>query len=159
MLRFGLLVALIALALDHASKWWLMDLLKAPGANIEVLPFFNLVMVWNPGVSFGLFQSGSPWAPWILAGVAVVIVGFLLNWLRKAESRRVALALGLVIGGAVGNVIDRIMWGAVADFFDVHIGALHWPAFNVADSAIVIGAVLLVFDGLFPLRPDETRDT
>ena len=159
MLRFGLGVALISVGLDHLSKWWLLGLLETPGQRIEILPFFNLVMVWNPGVSFGLFQSGSPWAPWILAGIAAVIVGFLLNWLRKAETRRVALALGLVIGGAVGNVIDRILWGAVADFFDAHIGSLHWPAFNIADSAIVVGAVLLVFDGLFPLRQDDTSDT
>jgi len=156
MLRFGLLIALAALALDHLSKWWLMGLLKAPGDRIEVLPVFNLVMVWNPGVSFGLFQSGSPWAPWILVGVAVIIVGFLLNWLRNAETRIIALSLGLIIGGAIGNVIDRILWGAVADFFDAHIGDLHWPAFNIADSAIVIGAVIMLFDGLFLSRGRDT---
>lgn len=156
MLRFGLSVALIALALDHASKWGLMKLLPSPGESLEILPFFNLVMVWNPGVSFGLFQSGSPWAPWILVGIAVIIVGFLLHWLRKADTRRTAAALGLIIGGALGNMIDRVLWGAVADFFDAHIGALHWPAFNIADSAIVIGAALMLYDGLFPPRGRDT---
>ncbi len=156
MLRFGLIIAALALALDHATKWWLMGLLPNPGDSITVLAVFNLVMVWNPGISFGLFQSGNPWAPWILVAIAVVIVGFLLNWLRQAESRRGAAALGLIIGGAIGNIIDRILWGAVADFFDAHIGALHWPAFNVADSAIVIGALLMIFDGLFPPRGRDT---
>jgi signal peptidase II len=156
MMRLGLMAAGAALALDHLSKWWLMGMLKAPGDSIEILPFFNLVMVWNPGVSFGLFQSGNPWAQWILIAVAVAIVGFLLNWLRKADTRRMALSLGLIIGGAVGNAIDRILWGAVADFFDAHIGALHWPAFNVADSAIVIGALIMLFDGLFPPRGRDT---
>ena len=156
MLRFGLIIAVVCVAIDQASKWWLMDLLDKAGGPIEVLPFFNLVMVWNPGVSFGMFQSGSPWAPWILSGLAMVIVVVLARWLAQAEHKFVATGLGLVIGGAIGNVIDRMVWGRVADFFDVHVNAWHWPAFNIADAVIVIGAVIMVLDGLFATRGRDT---
>ena len=156
MLRYGLVIAAIATALDQASKWWLMSVLEKAGGPIELLPVFNLVMVWNPGVSFDMFQSGSVWAPWILSALALGIVVVLVRWLVKAETRFIAGGLGLVIGGAVGNVIDRMVWGKVADFFDVHIDAWHWPAFNIADAAIVVGAVILVLDGLFASRGRDT---
>jgi signal peptidase II len=156
MLRYGLVIAAIATALDQASKWWLMSVLEKAGGPIELLPVFNLVMVWNPGVSFGMFQSGSVWAPWILSALALVIVVVLVRWLGKAETRFIAGGLGLVIGGAIGNVIDRMIWGKVADFFDVHIDAWHWPAFNIADAVIVIGAAILVLDGLFASRGRDT---
>jgi signal peptidase II len=158
MLRYGLVFAVVSAALDQASKWWLMDVLEKAGGPIELLPIFNLVMVWNPGVSFGMFQSGTPWAPWALSALALVIVFVLVRWLRKAETRLVAAGLGLVIGGAVGNVIDRMVWGKVADFFDVHIDTWHWPAFNIADSVIVIGAAILVLDGLFASRGRDTQE-
>jgi signal peptidase II len=156
MLRYGLIIAAISAVLDQASKWWLMSVLEKAGGPIELLPVFNLVMVWNPGVSFGMFQSGSVWAPWILSALALVIVVVLVNWLRKAETRFIAAGLGLVIGGAIGNVIDRMVWGKVADFFDVHIDAWHWPAFNIADAVIVVGAAILVLDGLFASRGRDT---
>ncbi len=157
MLRQGLVVAVAVCGLDRVSKWWLMDLMAEAGGRLELLPFFNLVMVWNPGVSFGMFQSGSAWAPWLLSGLALVIIGVLVRWLVKAENKWVAGALGLVIGGAFGNVIDRVMWGRVADFFDAHVAGWHWPAFNVADAAIVVGAAILVFDGLFAGRGRDTK--
>jgi signal peptidase II len=157
MMRYGLIIALISAVVDQASKWWLMGVLERAGGPIEVLPVFNLVMVWNPGVSFGMFQSGSIWAPWALSAVAMVIVVVLVRWLAKAENRFVAAGLGLVIGGAVGNVIDRMVWGRVADFFDVHVDTWHWPAFNIADSVIVIGAAILVLDGLFASRGRDTK--
>jgi len=156
MLRYGLVIAVISTAIDQASKWWLMSVLEKAGGPIELLPVFNLVMVWNPGVSFGMFQSGSVWAPWILSALAMVIVVVLVRWLAKAETRFIAGGLGLVIGGAIGNVIDRMVWGKVADFFDVHIDAWHWPAFNIADAAIVVGAAILVLDGLFASRGQDT---
>ncbi len=157
MLRYGLVVAAVACGLDRASKWWLMDLMADAGGRLEVLPFFNLVMVWNPGVSFGMFQTGSAWAPWLLSGVALIIIAILLRWLIKTENKWEAGALGLVIGGAFGNVIDRLVWGRVADFFDAHVAGWHWPAFNIADAAIVVGAAILVFDGLFAGRGRDTK--
>ena len=156
MLRYGLVIAAVCTALDQASKWWLMGVLERAGGPIELLPFFNLVMVWNPGVSFGMFQSGNAWAPWILSALALVIVFVLVRWLGKAETRFIAAGLGFVIGGALGNVIDRMVWGKVADFFDVYIDTWHWPAFNIADAAIVIGAAILLLDGLFASRGRDT---
>ena len=158
MLRYGLVYAVATLVVDQASKWWLMDVLAEAGRPIELLPVFNLVMVWNPGVSFGMFQSGSAWAPWILSALAMVIVLILMRWLAKAETRFIAAGLGFVIGGAVGNVVDRMVWGKVADFFDFHVGSWHWPAFNIADTAIVIGAAILILDGLFASRGRGTQE-
>lgn len=156
MLRHGLIIAGLTTVLDQASKWWLMDLLEKAGGPIDLLPVFRLVMVWNPGISFGMFQSATVWAPWALSGLALVIVLVLVRWLVRAETGFVATALGLVIGGAVGNVIDRMVWGKVADFFDFYVGTWHWPAFNIADAAIVIGAAILVLDGLFASRGRDT---
>ncbi|MBL6942384.1 MAG: signal peptidase II, partial [Rhodospirillales bacterium] len=117
--------------------------------TIAVFPSFNLVMGWNRGVSFGMFDGDSPLNKWLLIGLALIVVMVLLVWLKRAEDRLVGYALGLIIGGALGNVIDRIHYGAVADFLDFYIGAYHWPAFNVADAGITVGAVVLVLDSLF----------
>lgn len=148
-LWFGLIAAAIVIVLDQATKYWIVAHVMVPPRTIEVTPFFNLVMAWNPGVSFSLLQIDSVWMPWILSAVAIAIVTVLLLWLRKTEHRLPALAIGLVIGGALGNVIDRLRFGAVADFLDFHWGGYHWPAFNVADSAITIGVVILIGDALF----------
>lgn len=122
-----------------------------PPRVIPVLPFFNLVLVWNPGVSFGMFGDGSIGA-WGLVLLAAGIVAALLWWLRKADTTLSIVSLGLVIGGAIGNVIDRLIHGAVVDFLDLHVAGWHWPAFNIADSAITIGVVLLLAESLFPSR-------
>lgn len=152
----GLAVAVLVITLDQLSKWWILEVVM-PGAVprvVEVTPFFNLVLTWNYGVSFGMFAHEADYLPYVLSGVALLITTFLLAWLRTAERRFVALALGLVIGGAVGNVIDRLRFGAVADFLDVHAFGWHFWAFNVADSGISVGVMLLVIDGLF--RGGET---
>ena len=149
MVRLGLLVAAAVVALDHLSKWLVRDIVMDPPRLIPVTAFFNLVEVWNRGVSFGLFGSDSPWTPVVLSGVAIVITVTLLVWLRRTETPLLAVALGAVIGGAIGNVIDRAIWGQVYDFLDFHAGGLHWPAFNVADSAITVGVALILLDGLF----------
>jgi len=152
--RFGLAAAAVTFLVDQASKEWLLSIvdIREP---LNVAPFFNLVMVWNRGMSFGMFPADSPSQTALLIGIAVVIVAVLLQWLKKTDTRRVAGALGLVIGGAVGNVADRLRFGAVADFFDVHVGIYHWPAFNVADSAICIGVLILCLDSLFTRhKPD-----
>jgi signal peptidase II len=152
-LRQGLFVALVVLILDQLTKWLALEVLQLDVRPIVVTPFFNLVMVWNQGVSFGMFNSLGTMGPWLLAGLALAVVIGLLFWLQKAEGRLTPPALGLVIGGALGNVIDRVAYGAVVDFLDFHIAGYHWPAFNIADSAICIGAVLLLADSL--LAPER----
>ncbi|BAI71343.1 signal peptidase II [Azospirillum sp. B510] len=150
---FGLIVAVIVVALDQISKWWILEQVMQPVPHvIEVTSFFNLVLVWNFGVSFGTFAGGGAMMPYILSAVAAVIAVCLISWLRQAERRLVALALGFIIGGAVGNVADRLMHGAVVDFLDFHLAGWHFWAFNVADSGISVGVVLLLIDGLFAGR-------
>lgn len=147
--RFGLTIAAVILVADQASKWLILEIVMQPPRIIEVTGFFNIVMVWNRGVSFGMFGEGGEAGRWILSGVALAISAFLLNWLRQVDHRVSALAIGMVIGGAIGNVVDRVRFGAVADFLDFHLFGYHWPAFNIADSAIVIGVALLLIDSLF----------
>lgn len=150
---FGLIVAAVVVVVDQISKWWILEHVMQPVPRVvEVTPFFNLVMAWNTGVSFGTFGSSSAVMPYVLSAVALAIVVALALWLRQAERRFVALALGMVIGGAIGNVIDRFRFGAVADFLDFHAGDWHFWAFNVADSGISVGVALLVLDGLFAGR-------
>jgi signal peptidase II len=119
-----------------------------PPQVIEIFPFFNLVMGWNYGVSFGMLNSAPEISTWLLPCVVTVIITGLLIWLFRIESLRQAIGLGFIIGGAIGNLIDRLHFGAVADFLDFHIWGYHWPAFNIADSAITIGALTLVLDTL-----------
>jgi signal peptidase II len=148
--RLGAILVVAVIVGDQLSKWWLYDYLVAEGRRmVELLPFINLVAVWNYGVSFGMFNSGSTAAAWIFIALALVIVAVLAVWLYRAARAVPAAALGLVIGGAVGNVLDRIRYGAVFDFLDVHAAGWHWPAFNVADSAISVGVAVLFIDSLF----------
>ena len=149
--RLGLSVAAVVLLLDQLSKVLILALVMDPPRTIYVLPFFNIVLVWNRGVSFGIFGGGAV-PPWALVLLAAAIVVMLLAWLKRAENRWVAISIGLVIGGAIGNVIDRLVYGAVLDFLDVHAAGYHWPAFNLADSAITVGIVLLLAESLFPRR-------
>ena len=155
MMRIGLLAGGIVLILDHLTKWLMRDVVLDGARYIEITGFFNLVEVWNRGVSFGLFASSSPWTPVLLSALAIGISIVLLVWLRKAETLLLSIALGIVIGGAVGNVVDRILWGHVFDFLDFHIAGYHWPAFNVADSAIMIGVALILVDGFIAKMPDD----
>lgn len=163
MLRLGLIVAGAICLFDQILKW---VMLKAvfPGQSlasvfapepIAVTPFFNIVLVWNRGASFGLFSSHSPWTPVFLSVIALIIVGFLVYWLRKADSRFLAASIGSVIGGAIGNVVDRAIHGAVVDYLDFFLPGTtlpHWPAFNLADIGISVGAILILVDGLFERR-------
>jgi signal peptidase II len=157
LMRAGLILAAITIIVDQASKWLLQDmLLKQP--IIEVIPgFFNLVMVWNRGISFGMLGGAGALPPWVLSAIAVAICVVLFLWLRAARSRWTAWAIGLVIGGAIGNVVDRARWGAVFDFADFYIGRWHWPAFNVADAAIVIGVLALLAESVMPGVSKEKR--
>lgn len=152
MLRLGLLIAVPIVVFDQLTKWWVLADLMDPPQAVAVTSFFNLVLVWNRGVSFGLFDSDSHWGPIVLSAFALAISVVLVVWLRRVGSRLPAVAIGMVLGGAIGNVIDRMRYGAVVDFLDFHAFGYHWPAFNVADSAISIGVGLLLYDGLFENR-------
>jgi signal peptidase II len=150
--RLGLIIAAVIVIADQATKWLIVARVMDPPRVIEVLPFFNIVMVWNRGVSFGAFNDGSAAMGWVLTGFALAIAAGLVFWLWRAKDRLTAIAVGLIIGGAIGNVIDRVRIGAVADFLDFHIGNYHWPAFNLADSAITIGVGLILLEALLGKR-------
>lgn len=161
-LRHGLAFALLLLVLDQASKWWILEVVNLPfWRNIPIFELgpvgLDLTMVWNRGVTFGMLSGDGAWNHVLLALLALAVAGFLVHWLRRAETRLVTFALGAVIGGAVGNVIDRFRFGAVVDFVDLHAWGWHWYVFNVADAAIVCGVIALVGDAL--LRPQPKPDS
>ena len=153
-LRLGLGLAVLSLMLDQAWKLgflfgfdWIRTLgPEGNGIRYGVLPFFDVVMVWNYGISYGLLYSTSALNRWLLALAAVGVTAFLLWWLRSVKDLRLAAAIGLIIGGALGNVIDRIAYGAVADFFLLHAFGYNWYVFNIADMAVVGGVALMALD-------------
>lgn len=152
MLARGLVVAVLVTFLDQLSKAAILAHFAGRLVDGEQLTsFFNLVLTYNRGMSFGLFnagpQSGGLNAVLFSLAAAAIVAG-LIYWLRRVTSPLLAVAIGLIIGGAVGNVIDRIRLGAVVDFLDFHAGLYHWPAFNVADSAICVGVAAMLLDGL-----------
>ena len=147
----GLLIALLVIVLDQVSKFFVFRHLMGGAPVQEVNSFFNLVAAWNTGVSFSMFNNLGGNGVYILSAFSLGVVVFLLYWLYKESSFYMKMSLGFVIGGALGNVIDRLRLGAVFDFLDVHIGQYHWPAFNIADSFICVGAMLIVCDGIFGL--------
>ena len=154
---WGLASAAGALLLDQGSKLLMLygfhfkDM--APGESVSVLPFFNLVMVWNPGVSYGLFPAHSRLGATLLVFLSLLAVIGLGWWLWNAQSRALAAGLGLVIGGAIGNnLIDRLIYGKVADFFHFYGLGYDWYVFNVADAAITFGVIALLYDAL--IKPE-----
>ena len=149
---YGLAAAVAVFAADQASKLWV---LAAGGLPVEITPFFNIVLVWNRGVSFGMFGSAGPLVLAALAGAVAVV---LVVWMLRSPRRFEAVALGAVAGGAAGNILDRLTRGAVVDFLDFHIGGWHWYAFNLADSAITVGVAMLLFDAVF-MRGRQTGGT
>ncbi len=153
----GLLAGLVVLIADQASKWWVLNILNLPELRqVVLLPVLNLTMVWNRGVTFGLLNGFGSWGHFVLAAVALAVVAALGVWLRRAENPLTAVAIGAVAGGAIGNVIDRLRFGAVIDFIHAHAatpwGNLSWYVFNVADAAIVCGVVALLIDSLVSSR-------
>jgi signal peptidase II len=150
-LRTGVIAAIAALALDQASKLGLLFVFDiARRGAVRVTPFFDLVLAWNVGISFGWFQSESPYVQIILMLVKAVAVVVLAIWMARSRTLLATLALGLIIGGAIGNAIDRFAYGAVVDFalFHVQIGekTFNWYVFNLADVAIVAGVAALLYD-------------
>jgi signal peptidase II len=149
-LPLGLGAAAVIFVADQASKWAILDALHKPGDAVTVLPILDFLLVWNRGISWGVGNTGSIWSTIGFSAVAIVVAGLLLAWMARTPKALLALALGLVFGGAIGNLLDRFRFGAVVDFLYVHIGAFDWfPVFNLADSAITVGAVLLAIDSLF----------
>jgi signal peptidase II len=145
----GIASGAAVLAVDQASKWWVRDVLDLPQVgSVHVLPVLNFTMVWNRGVTFGLLNSAGAWGAPLLVMGALVIVAALGLWLRRAERPLVAAALGAIAGGAIGNILDRLRFGAVVDFIHAHAFGYSWYVFNVADAAIVCGVAALLLDGL-----------
>ncbi len=156
--RVGLLTALLTLVADQASKLWLYfrtDLVLTQPWRLT--PNADLVVVWNRGVSYGMFQQEGDLGRWLLVAFSIAAVLGLGLWMRRAGSRLLGVSLGLVIGGAIGNAIDRALYGAVFDFVHLHAGAWSWYVFNLADAAIVAGVVGLVIDALRPARGAATQ--
>lgn len=145
-MRLGLRTAVFLVVFDQLTKWWIVHNVMRPPQVFEITSFFDIVMVWNRGVSFGFCSDCGPTVLTVLAGVITLA---LLVWLWKADTWMQAVALGFVIGGAIGNGIDRIRFGAVADFLYFHYEEHYFPAFNVADAAISVGVALLLIDALF----------
>lgn len=140
----GLSVALVVLLADQLSKYYILNYTLSDTLAIPVTSFFNIVRAWNTGISFSMFSNGGFWGTVALCVVALVIVAALIWWLKDEKHKLSQVALGMIIGGALGNIIDRIRLGAVFDFLDVYWADYHWPAFNVADSFISLGAIILI---------------
>ena len=149
MIRLGVPVIALVLILDQISKLIAYDALWNPLRRVELLSFLDLVPVENSGISFGLFQGDDKTGVWLITGVALAVSAGLGIWLIRVDRRWPTFALSLIIGGALGNVIDRLRLGWVIDFIDFHVNTWHWPAFNIADTVIVIGVAMLLIDGLF----------
>jgi signal peptidase II len=139
----------LMIVLDQASKWWMVSWLSLY-ETVAVVPYFNLTMAHNYGAAFSFLADAGGWQKWFFIVLASVVSLVLIVWIAKLKptAKLEAISLSLILGGAIGNVIDRIYYGYVIDFLDVYYGSFHWPAFNIADSAICIGAVLLIIDTL-----------
>jgi len=155
----GALIGLIGLALDQASKLWLIFVFRLEERGpVALTPFFDLVMAWNPGISYSLLRADSAAGRAALLVVQLAAIVFLSVWLWRAQSRLTGLGLGLIVGSALGNAWDRFAYGAVADFAHFHIGQFSWYIFNVADVGIVAGVALLLYESFFVREaPDAER--
>ena len=174
--RIFLAVFIVIFLSDQISKWFILTrifngespgfiqwVIDAPGRvsyqRLELLPFFNLTMVWNDGISFGMLSGTSAWQPYILSLMSVLICIALFIWMLKTQKKSQIIALSAVISGAMGNVFDRLRFGGVADFFDFHVLGWHYPAFNIADSTIVLGVAYLAIDAVFFSQSETAYDS
>jgi signal peptidase II len=149
----ALALAGVTLILDQLSKYWVMAVLRLPEfASAPLIGPVQLTRIWNQGISFGLFKAQADWIRWGMVSFSLIVAVVLINWVRRADRPLTAIALGLVIGGAIGNAIDRARFGAVVDFIDA--SALYFPwIFNIADAGISVGVALLLIDTFRPQRP------
>jgi signal peptidase II len=157
----GALIAVLTFAIDQAHKWWMLLVygIEAKG-RVALTPFLDLVFVKNKGVSYGLLTQDGHGGQWILASFAVLVAFGLWIWLAYAGSSRImSISLGLIMGGALGNALDRILIGGVADFFSFHAFGFYWYVFNIADVAIVAGVIGLLYDSWASSRNDASKAT
>ncbi|MBF9234932.1 signal peptidase II [Microvirga sp. BT350] len=153
----GFAAALIILILDQATKIYGLFIYDLPVREpVAFGPFINLIVVWNRGVSYGLFQQSTEFGRWMLVVISIVAAVGLIFWIRRTTGWVLAISLGLIVGGAIGNVIDRLAYGAVFDFIQIYFGSWSWYVFNVADAAIVAGVIGLLYDS-FLLEKRRTR--
>jgi signal peptidase II len=149
----GLVLAALAFGIDQTFKWWMLSVFDIAGREpVRVLPIFDLVLAWNHGISYGWLSSHAKAVQWLLTIASLAVSGALWIWLACTVKPLVAAALGLIIGGALGNAIDRMVYGAVADFFHFHWGEFSWYVFNIADIAIVAGVFALLYESVTEKR-------
>lgn len=154
----GLALALITFVTDQVHKYWMIHVYEiGKRGRVEITSFFDLVMVWNPGVSYGLFRQDSDLGRYALAGFAFVVSIGLVIWLARQSNLLASISLGLIIGGALANALDRLHYGAVADFFSLHAWGFNWYVFNIADAAIVAGVAGLLYEAFFGY-PDQVSE-
>ncbi|VFU10839.1 Lipoprotein signal peptidase [Methylocella tundrae] len=150
----GLIVAVLTLALDQANKLWLIFVFGIERRQpVALAPFLDVVYAKNPGISYSLFSARTDLQRYTLLAVTLAATAFLLVWLWRSKTMLIACALGLIVGGALGNAYDRIAYGFVADFYHFHVGSFSWYVFNLADAAIVVGVGLLICESLFGAKP------
>ena len=154
----GLGVAAIVAGLDQASKYWLVHLsgIAEAGGRLVLGPFVDVVNLRNPGVSYSMFEMKGSAGQWLLTALALVVSMGIVFWLSRAANWLTAAALGLVLGGAIGNAIDRPLMGGVVDFVSLHAGGFNWYVFNIADIGIVVGAALLLYESVLGSRKTAT---
>lgn len=151
--RLGAGLALAVLVVDQLLKLWLLFVVGlAENGPFSVLPFMDIVLAWNRGISYGLFQQSTDLGRWLLVVVSFAAAIWMWRWMWRSDDRLTVVALALIIGGAVGNGIDRAVWGAVVDFVHLHWGRFSWYIFNIADAAIVVGVLLLLYESFRPAR-------
>lgn len=152
------LIALFVIVLDQATKAWILYDLMNPPTVVHIVPFLDFILTWNKGVGFGLLKAHSLWGTLGLIGMALGISGVLGLWIWRTTDKLLLWSLSMIIGGAIGNIIDRLRFGAVVDFIYVHvyIFGYHFPAFNVADSAITVGVCLLILESYVRKKSDST---
>jgi len=156
--RYWLFLSAAVILLDQWSKW-LAEASLIPYEPVPVIPLFNLTLAYNTGAAFSFLSDAGGWQRWFFISLTVVVVAVLINWLwrMRAEERLYAASISLILGGAIGNLIDRIWLGHVIDFLDVYYGSHHWPIFNIADSAITVGVVLLLIDLFLNDHPEHEK--
>ncbi len=152
-------LAVLVIVLDQATKMYFSATMQL-GESVSLLPVFNWTLAHNYGAAFSFLHDAGGWQRWFFAGIALVVSGGILFWLKTlpANARFLACALVLVLGGALGNLYDRMMLGYVVDFIHVHYGTWHFPAFNIADCGISVGAAMLIFDSLFLEKKREAAN-